>query len=145
MIKYLMAAVRANWGLKLSYHLFYVTFWPPFDSKRTQGWASFEVLPRDPPELYLSHVCPTTSLEATNTDVLISILLHCLFTLRLLCFSYSKMEGAPGLQPRYAEFKAGSVQDGARRRGEEQPCGYPPSTIQPGNIPRHSSHSFSKT
>lgn len=34
----------------------------------------------------------------------------------------------------FAEFKTGSVQDGARCRGEEQPCGYPPFTIQPGNI-----------
>lgn len=87
-------------------------FWPPFDSKRAQGWASFEVLPRDPPELYLSHVCPTTSLEATNTDVLISILLHCLFTLGLLCFSYSKWKGPPGCSPASQSLKQGQSRTG---------------------------------
>lgn len=91
---------------------FYVSFWPPFDSKTAQGWASFEVLPRDPPGLYLSHVCPTTSLEATNTDVLISILLHCLFTLGLLCFSYSKWKGPPGCSPASQGLKLGQSRTG---------------------------------
>lgn len=51
------------------------------------------------------------------------------------------MGGPEAAAPAYfAEFKAGSVQDGAQCRGEEQPCGYPPFTIQPGNIPPGSSH-----
>lgn len=40
----------------------------------------FELFPGDPPVLYIStSFYPSTSPGATNTDVLISILLHCLF------------------------------------------------------------------
>lgn len=43
--------------------------------------------------------------------------------------------GSQGSGFAFAEFKTGSVQDGARCRGEEQPCGHPPFTVQPENIP----------
>lgn len=96
--------------------------------------------PGHPPKLGLSHVCSTTSPEATNTDVLISILLHRLFTLPTTLLLLFHTEGGEGVwvggwvegrgrgsrdcSPACsAEFKTRSVRDGARCRGEVQPCG----------------------
>lgn len=119
-----------------------VSFWLPSDSKRLKDVpllnSSLETLLYStfPPLSY-----PSTSPEATNTDVLISILLHCLFAHGYFTSLILNGEG-PRIQSCFPGFKAGSAQDGALRRGKEQQCGYPPFTPQPENIPQDFSHSF---
>lgn len=46
------------------------------------------------------------------------------------------------IQARFPGFKAGSVQDGALHRGQEQQCGYPPFPPQPENWKHTSDFSF---
>lgn len=91
----------------------------------------------------LSQADLSTSPEATNTDVLISILLHCLFAHGHFASLTLNGEG-PRIQSRFPGFKAGSVQDGALCGGKEQRCGYPPFTPQPEHIPQDFSHSFQR-
>lgn len=85
----------------------------------------------------LSHVYLRPSPGTTNTDVLFSILLHCLsvhpcLTSRLLNGEDSRTLG----------FEAGSVQDGALSRGKKEQCGYPLISPQPENMPQTSTGSF---
>lgn len=64
----------------------------------------------------LSRADLAASPEATNTDVLISILLRCLFAHGYFASLALNGEG-PRFQSCFPGFKAGSVQDGALRGG----------------------------
>lgn len=124
----------------------HVPLWLPEHSNRPKGVpllnSSLETVLCSTFPL-LSQADLSTSPEATNTDVLISILLHCLFAHGHFASLTLNGEG-PRIQSCFPGFKAGSVQDGALCGGKEQQCGYPPFTPQPEHIPQDFSHSFQR-
>lgn len=88
---------------------------------------------------------PMPTPATTNTDVLVSILLHCIFAHSYFAPRILNGQG-PRIESCFPGFKAGSVQDGALRRGQErqQQCGGPPFPPWSENIPPDFSSSFQR-
>lgn len=121
-----------------------VSVWPPSRFKKAQVLrlnSSLEtpLYSTFPP---LSHAYPGTSPGTTNTDVLFSILLHCLSAQPYFTPNGedSRSQGSVSLA-----VNAGWVQDGALRGGQEERCGYSAFPFQPENIPQTSLQLLSRT